>query len=61
MGTGERVFWCDFEVDQLQELLVVSGFEVLDCTVRDPLPGEIAVRRIYLSARRRAASNQNAA
>ena len=61
MGTGERVFWCDFEVDQLRELLVASGFEVLDCTVRDPVPGEIAVRRIYLSARRRAASNQNAA
>jgi SAM-dependent methyltransferase len=52
MGTGQRVFWCDFPASELQLLVRESGFEVLDCTVRDSLPGEIAVRRVFLTARR---------
>lgn len=50
MGTGERVFWCEFQADELSKLVTEAGFSVLRCTVRDPLPGEIAVRRIYLLA-----------
>lgn len=48
MGTGERVFWCDFQAEELSALATRSGFTVLRCTVREPLAGEIAVQRIYL-------------
>lgn len=52
MGSGQRVFWCEFTADELRALAVQAGFEVLSCTVREPLPGEIAIRRIHLVARR---------
>lgn len=54
MGSGRQVFWCDFQPQELQSLVSVNGFDVTGCEVREPLPGEIAVRRIYLTARRRA-------
>ena len=52
LGSGQKVFWSDFKPEQLQELAIAHGFDVTSCEIRDPLPEEIAVRRIYLSARR---------
>ena len=51
MGSGLRIFWCDFAPEELQALVAGNGFEVSGCEVRDPLPDEIAVRRIFLTAR----------
>jgi ubiquinone/menaquinone biosynthesis C-methylase UbiE len=52
MGSGKSVYWCEFEPDELKALLVQSGFINLNCTVRDPLPNEISVPRIYITANR---------
>lgn len=52
MGSGQQVFWCDFEPNELQTLVAANGFIEVDCQVREPLPDEISVRRIYLTARR---------
>jgi ubiquinone/menaquinone biosynthesis C-methylase UbiE len=56
MGSGHPVFWCDFSLDELQALVEQHAFEGVRCAVREPLPSEIAVRRIYLTARRRGES-----
>jgi len=53
MGSDQQVFWCDFQPEELQSFVSANGFDVTGCEVREPLPEEIAVRRIYLSARRR--------
>jgi len=53
MGSGLSVFWCDFSPRELQALVEQHGFEGARCAVRDPLPSEIAVRRIYLTAHRK--------
>jgi ubiquinone/menaquinone biosynthesis C-methylase UbiE len=50
MGSGEQVFWSDFSDTELQELLRNAGFTNTSCTVRDPLPDEIQVRRIFVTA-----------
>jgi ubiquinone/menaquinone biosynthesis C-methylase UbiE len=52
MGSGESVYWCEFEPDELKQLLLQSDFINLHCTVREPLPNEIAVPRIYITAER---------
>jgi SAM-dependent methyltransferase len=52
MGSSQQVFWCDFQPEELQSLVSANGFDVTGCEVREPMPEEIAVRRIYLSARR---------
>jgi ubiquinone/menaquinone biosynthesis C-methylase UbiE len=52
MGSGESVYWCEFEQDELENLLLKCGFINLRCTVRDPLPNEIAAQRIYVTAER---------
>jgi SAM-dependent methyltransferase len=55
MGSGQKVFWCEFTAEELCSLAAANGFEEIVCEVREPLPEEIAVRRIYLTARRSAA------
>jgi len=52
MGSGQRVFWCDFQAGELCDLVSRDGWELTDCSIRDPLSSEISVRRIYLTARR---------
>jgi ubiquinone/menaquinone biosynthesis C-methylase UbiE len=52
MGSGQQVFWCDFQPQELQSLVSANGFDITGSEVREPLPEEIAVRRIYLLARR---------
>ena len=52
MGSGERVYWREFNPAELEMLAKQSGFEQIQCEIREPLPGEIASRRIYLEARR---------
>lgn len=62
-GTGEgwiadpmeiagEVFWSAFSADELRKLCVGTGFRAVSCTAREPLPGEISVRRIYVTAQR---------
>ncbi len=53
LGVENEVFWCAFRKDELESLVSRNGFQVVDCTVREPLPEEIQVRRIYLTAQRR--------
>lgn len=52
MGSGEQVFWSAFSDTELQELLHNAGFTNTSCIVRDPLPDEIQVRRIFVTAER---------
>jgi SAM-dependent methyltransferase len=52
LGSGQQVYWIDFRAEDLRAQLEASGFLVTRVVVRDPLPDEIAVRRIYLWARR---------
>ncbi len=54
LGVTGQVFWGAFQKQELETLVSRNGFQVLDCTVRDPLPEEILVRRIYLTARQAA-------
>lgn len=48
------MFWCAFDSQELQALVTAHGFDAIACVVREPLPDEIAVRRIYLTAKRAA-------
>jgi ubiquinone/menaquinone biosynthesis C-methylase UbiE len=52
LGSGQKVYWSDFTSSELRAPLEDAGFTVTRTEVRDPLPDEIAVRRIYLWARR---------
>lgn len=52
MGSGQQVFWCDFQPEELLALAVANGFEIVSCETREPFPEEITVRRVYLTARR---------
>ena len=52
LGSGEQVFWSEFTCEELQSLVVQNGFQIEHCAVREPLPSEISVRRIYVTALR---------
>lgn len=52
MGTGQQVFWCALGRQELEALVTANGFIITGSDVREPLHGEIAVRRIYLRAER---------
>lgn len=52
MGSGEEIFWSALGPDELQSLFSKNGFVAVNCTVREPLPDEIPVPRIYLTAER---------
>jgi ubiquinone/menaquinone biosynthesis C-methylase UbiE len=52
MQIAGEVFWSAFSPDELCGLCVGAGFHAPICTVREPLPGEISVSRIYVDAER---------
>lgn len=52
LGSGRSLLWCGFSADRLAQQIAECGFQVLRCGTRAPLPGEIANRRIYLTAER---------
>jgi SAM-dependent methyltransferase len=52
MGSDVKVYWSDFTSSELRAQLEANDFEVTRAEVRDPLPDEVAVRRIYLWAKR---------
>ncbi len=52
LGSGRQVFWAAFTPDEMQALIARNRFRVLSCTVRDALPEELQVRRIYITAER---------
>jgi len=52
MGIAGEVFWAVFSPDELRELCVNAGFREVSSAVREALPGEIPVRRIYVTAER---------
>ena len=52
LGSGSEVFWKGFQADELVALLCSSPFQVEAVHIREPLPDEIAVRRIYVNAER---------
>jgi len=47
LGSGQRIFWCSFQLFELEALLAGSGFRVARSTARAPLPAEAAVPRLY--------------
>lgn len=52
LGTGLTVYWASQTGSDLQARATAAGFLVDDCSVREPLPGEISSRRVYLTATR---------
>jgi len=52
MGSGEKTYWREFQPAELVALAAANGFAEIQCEVRAALPDEIAVPRIYLTARR---------
>lgn len=52
LGSGLTVFWASHTAADLGLRAAAAGFQVEACEVREPLPGEIAARRIYLTAAR---------
>ena len=52
LGSGQSVFWCSLPPNELTTSLLLSGFRILSCVDREPLPDEIPVRRIYVHAER---------
>ena len=52
LGTGLTVYWASHTCDDLRFRVTAAGFRVAECTTREPLAGEIASRRLYLSAER---------
>ena len=52
LGSGIAVWWTAFTPAELQAPAEAAGFRVQACLTRDPLPGELAARRISLSATR---------
>jgi ubiquinone/menaquinone biosynthesis C-methylase UbiE len=53
MESGQQVYWSEFTAPELESAATAGGFCRVHCEVREPLPGEIASRRIYLSAQRK--------
>jgi SAM-dependent methyltransferase len=52
LGSSQEVFWSALPEDDLAALLSSSGFRILSRLAREPLSGEISVRRIYVCAQR---------
>jgi ubiquinone/menaquinone biosynthesis C-methylase UbiE len=52
LGTGQEIFWSALPENDLVVLLAVTGFRILSSTVREPLPDEMQVPRIYVYAER---------
>jgi len=52
LGSGQRIFWCSFQLAELEALVAGSGLRVTQSVVRAPLPDEIAVPRLYVSGER---------
>jgi len=52
LGSGQETYWSAVPIDELAAHLERSGFRILDCQIRDPLPDEIPVRRIFTQAER---------
>ena len=52
LGSGQSVYWCALPMYELTALLSLSGFRILSCVTREPLPDEMPVRRIYVHAER---------
>jgi SAM-dependent methyltransferase len=52
LGGGRKVFWKGFQADELVSLLRSSPFQIDTVDIREPLPDEIAVWRIYVRAER---------
>lgn len=52
MEIAGQVFWSAFSPDELRDLCAGAGFQHVTLTVRDPLPDEIRVRRIFVTAER---------
>jgi ubiquinone/menaquinone biosynthesis C-methylase UbiE len=52
MEIAGQVFWSTFSPGELSDLCAGAGFKPVTSTVRDPLPQEIPVRRIYVNAER---------
>jgi hypothetical protein len=52
MGIAGEVFWAAFSPDELRDLCVNAGLREMSSAVREALPGEIPVRRIYVTAER---------
>jgi hypothetical protein len=52
LGSGLTVCWASQTGPDLAARATAAGFRIGTCEVRDPLPGEIAARRVYLAAER---------
>ena len=52
LGSGRDVFWKGFQPEEPAALLSSCAFRIQKTEVRDPLPDEIAARRIYVSGER---------
>jgi SAM-dependent methyltransferase len=52
LGSGQKVFWKGFQAEELTALLCSCPFQIESVDIREPLPEEIAVRRIYVSGKR---------
>jgi SAM-dependent methyltransferase len=52
LGSGLTVYWASQTGPGLAARATAAGFRVETCEVREPLPGEIAARRVYLAAER---------
>jgi ubiquinone/menaquinone biosynthesis C-methylase UbiE len=52
MEIAGQVFWSAFSPGELHDLCAGAGFQHVTSTVRDPLPDEMPVRRIFVTAER---------
>lgn len=52
LGFRTRIYFTEFEQDEVARLLTGSGFEILSLDRRSPLEGEISVPRIFAIARK---------
>jgi len=52
LGSGLTVYWASQTGHDLAARVTAAGFREERCEVREPLPGEIAARRLYLTAAR---------
>jgi len=52
LGSGQQIFWCSFQLAELETLLAGSGLRVAQSAVRAPLPAEAAVPRLYVIGER---------
>lgn len=50
LGSGLKVFWSTPTAQELEDSLQQNGFTLLGNDQREPLPQEIAIQRIYITA-----------